>query len=125
MYTQEKTIQRRKITLDQATFDQQKNIFEHEELGKAIPIKYKNAQERKNFFHTLYPFNMNVKTNVGMLTLKLIDKHFPKNNELNEIFNRNTIKISYSTMKNMRSSIIGMNKKKLECASQHYIFHRH
>ena len=57
---------------------------------------------------------MNVKTKVGMLTLKLIGKHFPKNSELSKIFNRNTIKISYCTMKNMKASIIGMNKKKIE-----------
>ena len=109
-------------------FDESRDIYQQalNDAGHKFKLEYKppsNAtndtrkhRRKRNITWYNLPFNMNVKTKVGMLTLKLIDKHFPKNNELNKIFNRNTIKISYCTMKNMRSSIIGMNKKKLECA---------
>ena len=44
----------------------------------------------------------------------LVDKHFKKEkNELSKIFNRNTIKVSYSKMPNMKSEIIRSNKRKL------------
>jgi hypothetical protein len=43
----EKIIHRRKISLDQITFDQQKTIFEHEEIGKVIPLKIRMEQAQK------------------------------------------------------------------------------
>jgi hypothetical protein len=45
--TKEKILRRRKLALDQRTFDRQKNIFEHEEIGKVVALKIKNNQERK------------------------------------------------------------------------------
>jgi hypothetical protein len=42
------------------------------------------------------PYSANVLTNVGRAVLELVDKHFPPGNTLKKIFNRNTIKISYS-----------------------------
>ena len=41
--------------------------------------------------------------------LKLVDKHFPPSNKLHKIFNRNTIKVSYSCIKNMERIIKGHN----------------
>ena len=46
------------------------------------------------------PFSKNTNTNIGHKFLALIDKHFPKDHKLRKIFNRNTIKISYSCMNN-------------------------
>ena len=57
------------------------------------------------------PFSQNVKTNIGKEFLKLIRKHFPPRNELNKIFNKNTVKISYSCMRNVNSIISAHNKK--------------
>jgi hypothetical protein len=37
---------RRKITLDQSTFDNQKTIFEHEELGKTFPLLVRDQNKR-------------------------------------------------------------------------------
>ena len=59
------------------------------------------------------PFSMNVKTNVGGKFLALIDKCFPKDGPLGKIFNRNTLKISYSTCPNMKQTISAHNKKVL------------
>ena len=46
--------------------------------------------------------------------LKLIDKHFPKSLRFNKIFNRNTIKVSYSRMQNIKSKISNHNRLLLE-----------
>ena len=43
--------------------------------------------------------------------IKLISKHFPPNHKFGQIFNKNAIKFSYSCMSNIRSKIIGHNKK--------------
>ena len=39
--------------------------------------------------------------------------HFPKTNKLHKIFNKNTVKISYSCMSNISSFISGHNKNLL------------
>ena len=43
--------------------------------------------------------------------MNLIDQHFPKSNKLHAIFNRNTVKVSYSCTQNMSSMIKSHNKK--------------
>ena len=48
---------------------------------------------------------MNVRTNVGKIFLNLIDKHFPPSSCLHKIFNRNSVKVSYSCMDNCKSII--------------------
>ena len=59
------------------------------------------------------PYSKNVRTNVARDFLKLIDKHFPKTSPLHKIFNRNTIKVSYSCMNNVKSVISRHNKRVL------------
>ena len=54
---------------------------------------------------------MNVKTNIGKCFFKLLKKHFPRNHTFHKIFNKNTIKISYSCFPNMNSIISSHNKK--------------
>ena len=57
------------------------------------------------------PFNKAVTTNISASFLKLVDKHFPPNNPLHKIFNRNTIKVSYSCTKNIKATIQSHNQK--------------
>ena len=57
------------------------------------------------------PFSLNVKTNVGAKTLRIIDTCFPKENKLSEIINRNTFKVSYSTMPSFKQVISKHNIK--------------
>ena len=57
------------------------------------------------------PFSKNVSTNIGKKFLNLIDKHFPHQNKLHKIFNRNTLKLSYSCTKNIGRIIKSHNKK--------------
>ena len=59
-------------------------------------------------------YSKNIRTNVAREFLKLIDKHFPKTSPLHKIFNRNTIKVSYSCMSNVRSVISSHNKRILK-----------
>ena len=47
---------------------------------------------------------------VGKCFLTLIDKHFPKSNHLHRIFNRNTLKLSYRCMNNVKAIISNHNK---------------
>ena len=51
------------------------------------------------------PWNSNVKTCIGKKFLAIIDKCFPPNHRLNKIFNRHTLKLSYSCMPNMKTII--------------------
>ena len=45
------------------------------------------------------------------LNISLINKHFPLTHKYRKIFNRNTIKISYSCIPNVKSNISTHNKK--------------
>ena len=56
------------------------------------------------------PFNKNVQTDIGRMFINLIDKCFPTGHKLKKIFNRNTIKLSYSCTLNMKQVIDGHNK---------------
>ena len=70
-----------------------------------------NSRSRKRNI-TWYnpPFSRNVATNIGMTFLKILDREFPVGHILHKIFNRNTVKISYSCMSNIKQNIDGHNK---------------
>ena len=94
---------------------------------------YQNALGHRNFSHKLEymphltqqprrnrqrniiwfnpPFSKNVKTNIARSFLKLIDTHFPIGSKLHKIFNRNTVKVSYSCMSNVKSIITSHNTR--------------
>ena len=55
-----------------------------------------------------------VRPNIGRIFIKLISKHFAPNHSFVRIFNKNTIKLSYSCMSNIRSKINVHNKKILQ-----------
>ena len=57
------------------------------------------------------PFKINVVINVAKTFLTLIDKHFPENKKLSEIFNRNTIKVSYICLPNVKQTISNNNNR--------------
>ena len=57
------------------------------------------------------PYSNTVKTSVGKLSPKLVKQHFPKGHKLHKIFNKNTIEVSYSCMKNM-SSVLSRHIKR-------------
>ena len=51
------------------------------------------------------PYSDNVKTNVGKKFLNLIDRCFTPGHKLHKLLNRNTVKVSYSCMPNMKEII--------------------
>ena len=73
----------------------------------------KNRIRRKNitWFHP--PFSQNVKTNVGQKFLRILDSCFPSEHRLRKLLNRNTVKVSYRTMPNMKQVISKHNSKVL------------
>ena len=56
-------------------------------------------------------FSNSVKSNVGKQFLKLVRQHFSKGHKLNKIFHKNTLKVSYSCVRNMSSILTSHNKK--------------
>ena len=72
-----------------------------------------NARQNRNreviWFNP--PYSLNVKTNIGKIFLKLGRKNFLRSHKLGKIFNLNTIKISYSSMPNVKNLIKQHNSK--------------
>ena len=67
-------------------------------------------RKRKNIYFSL-PFPLTVATKIGKEFLKLVNQHFDKNHTYHKIFNRNTLKISYSYIKKFKTKILKHNNK--------------
>ncbi|MCG8430904.1 MAG: hypothetical protein MJA29_07015, partial [Candidatus Omnitrophica bacterium] len=120
------------ISSNQAEFDKAKPIYQrtlaecgydhnlvYEEQTPAEPQQTKKKKNRKRqIIWYNPPFNSAVTTNIGRRFLSLIDKHFPKENKLHKIINRNTVKISYSCTKNIKSIIQSHNQKLLSQSAE-------
>ena len=65
----------------------------------------KNKKEKRKCDIIQYnsPYSANVKTNIGKIFFKLLNKHFPRGHKFYKIFSNNTAKLSYSSTKNMAS----------------------
>ena len=112
------------ISSDRQCFDNAKTVYQ-EALNKSgynYNLSYNESrnekqQSRKNRPRNILwynpPFSKNVKTNVGKCFLSLIDQHFPKSHPLHKIFNRNTLKLSYSCMTNVKTIISNHNKAQI------------
>ena len=74
----------------------------------------KNKTRKRKITWFNRPFHINMATNVAKTFLTLIDKHFPKNKRLSKIFNRNTIKVSYSCLHNVEQTISNNNHRLLQ-----------
>jgi hypothetical protein len=57
------------------------------------------------------PYSCNVNTKIGKKFFQLLNKCFPNSHPLYKIINRNTIKLSYSCMPNVKQRISAHNKK--------------
>ena len=108
------------LSSDEERFNKAKPLYQ-EALNKSgynYNLSYNNSQQpRKNRARNITwfnpPFSKNVETNVGKHFLELIDRHFPKSNPLNKIFNCHTLKLSYSCMNNINAMISSHNKSQL------------
>lgn len=80
-------------------------------------INAQNNDKKTRRRHILWynpPFNKNVATNIGKIFFNIIDTEFPKSHALHKIFNRNSVKISYSCMNNVSSIISAHNTRLLQ-----------
>ena len=116
-------IQRRLISLskDEATFDRHKTDYEEAlkrsgyknyRLSYSVPDDRpipKNRRRRRNAIFFNAPFCQSVKTKIGKEFLRIVNRHFTKTHPYRSIFNRNTIKLSYSCMANMATIIKSHN----------------
>ena len=57
------------------------------------------------------PYSCNVANNIDKKVFLLLDKHFPKAHKFYKIFNRNNVRVSYSSMADISSIIKSHNKK--------------
>jgi hypothetical protein len=75
-----------------------------EEQPQEVDARQKRKRKRKTIWFNP-PYSSNVRTNIGSKFLKLIQEHFPPNHRYSKIFNRYNIKLSYSCMPNVSSTI--------------------
>ena len=71
----------------------------------------RTRQRRRSILWFNPPWSDTVKTNIGSSFLRLVDKHFKGDSFLGYHFNRQKVKISYSTMPNMKKIITGHNRR--------------
>ena len=123
-----------KLSCDQETFDSAAPLYENalKQSNFNVQLTYtstnaphdqdtypdrsntanQTSNRRSRNRHVIWynpPYTKNVKSNIGRQFLSLIDKHFPATNRLHKLFNRNTVKISYSCMENLKDVIRGHN----------------
>jgi hypothetical protein len=96
---------------------------------KYIVQKAKNAEEesvkrqRKRKRKIIWfnpPFYFNVQTNIGKEFFKLLKKHFPRDSNFYKIFNKNTVKLSYSCTKNIGTIVSSHNNGVLSQRNETY-----
>ena len=106
------------ISCEEHEFEKAKDFYNRalEKSGYNQKLKYQNqhvnrsSRKRKTIWFNP-PYSKHAKTNIGKIFMKLISKHFSKQHKYYKIFDKNTIKLSYSCMPNMSSIITKHNKK--------------
>ena len=96
------------------------NLIYHQGNGNKNQHKKIKKGQRKIIWFNL-PFSKLVKTNIGKKFFKLINHHFPKHHKMSKIFNKNTIKLSYSCCRNMSSVIASHNRTIIEPTSNNHV----
>ena len=79
--------------------------------AEAAPRRRRRSKKKTNIIWFNPPWSNSVTTDVGRKFLKLVDSCFPPGHRLHKIFNRKTIKVSYSTMPNLGRIIASHNTK--------------
>ena len=72
-------------------------------------VKKRNKSRNNRILWYNPPYCSSININLGKEYLKLVDKHFTINHIYRKIFNRKTLKISYSCMNNVKSIIQSHN----------------
>ena len=77
---------------------------------KLYCTNYQQKNRKRKIIWFNPPYSKSVKSNIGRIFLRLLSKHFPRNHTMHKIFNRNTVKISYSCMRNISSIVSSHNR---------------
>ena len=86
--------------------------YKPEVAGGKAPRR--RRKRRKNTIWFNPPWCNSVTTDIGRKFLKLVDTSFPPGHRLHKIFNRRTMKVSYSTMPNLGRIVSTHNNKVLK-----------
>ena len=108
---------------NEKVFNEEKEVYQDalKKSGYSFEMKYDStarekdpSEKKKNrskpvcWFNP--PWSSSVKTPVGKLFLNIVTDCFPKENPLYKHFNRNTLKMSYSTCKNLKAHVSSHNR---------------
>ena len=119
------------LSSDKESFNKAAPLYQHalDESGYAHKLEFdpraQNNQARANsrartrnitWFNP--PFSKNISTNVGRKVLNIAKECFKDGHPLKKIFNKNTLKVSYSCMPNLDSKIKAHNKVLLDSAAK-------
>ena len=106
-----------------------------EEIFEQEAIKYQRALDKSGYRHKLTyqppadkkkrtrhrnilwfnpPYSKHMKTPVGRKFFNILDTYFPKGHPLNKIFNRTSVKMSFSTVRNMKAILGAHNNRILD-----------
>ena len=80
----------------------------HKNVDFKYNVVYRNNNKQSRQRNIIWfnpPFSQAVSTYIAKQFLDLLDKHFPQNNQLQKIFNRNTVKVSYSCTPNVGAQL--------------------
>ena len=72
--------------------------------------KKKTKKRKRNIVYFHPPYCKSVRTNIGRVFRNLVVKHFTSDHPLFKILNKNTIKLSYSCLPNVKTTISAHNK---------------
>ena len=105
------------MSSDKKAFDETVQPYQEAltKSGYKVKLNFKPPEERKKrtrnrivvWFNP--PYSCNVATNIGRKFLKIVDESFSPTHVLRKIFNKNTVKLSYSCMPNMHNIISAHN----------------
>ena len=110
------------ISCSEEVFNEAKTVYQQalgeagydEELTYDSDQKMASRPTRKRRRRVVWynpPYSKNVATNIGKEFFKLLQLHFPKQHPLHSIFNRNTVKLSYTCTTNMDNILKAHNAK--------------
>ena len=90
-----------------------KSRYKHKLKYQARWINTTNdkKQRERNIIWFNPPHNKNVKTNIRLIFLNVIKKHFPPHRKFHKLFNKNTVKISCNCTRNIKITKNSHNAK--------------
>ena len=105
---QHQSVRKPLTTADTSTFSHSHHISQPK-----LQTLWEKIGRESSFGSTSHLDRKNVSIDIRRTFLKLLDAKFTEEHLLHKIFNRNTVKISYSCMPNLNQNIDGHNKSSL------------